>query len=478
MNEAEFFATGTPRKIQKISTKPIDYRHKSVKIMPEVFYQDIPEQPLALADGLDLENYIIGTFIAELSVRQMGTVLGQFAAVEQSTGTWVKVPAETAEVRKNHVAKLIGCYELPQWEYEIPKYHNGQKLETRQYCMQVAWPKINLVNKEGNLNFAMLFTAIIGNISMGGKLKLVDAWFPKDILKTMPGPKFGSEGVRNILGVQDRPILNNMVKPCTGHTAQVAADLIYEAARGGVDVVKDDELIADQSFNTLEDRISKSMEAIDKANEEKGEKTIYFINITDNNDKVMANLDTVQSHGGNGVLINYLPQGLTTVKRIVEDPSMKVPVQMHMDFAGVWYEDPWSGVSSSLTLGKFPRMVGGDVVVLPCPYGKAPVVKERFLQNMVNCVYPLGDMKKLMPMPSGGITPGMVEYAVRDAGWDIMIGSGGGIHSHPDGPTKGAIAFRQAIDAAMKGIPVKKAAKDHEELAKALGMWGQKQTGV
>ncbi len=442
--------------------------------MPGVGFEDLLTQPVAMFDGIDVENYVIATYISQLRPKQMGLILGQFAAIEQSTGTWIKVPAETAEVRRNHVAKVIGCYELPHWEYEIPK-----GTEARNYVLQLAFPKINLLNKEGQLNFAMLFTATIGNISMGGKLKLMDLWFPEDVLKTMPGPQHGIEGVRKILGVQGRPLLNNMVKPCTGHTAKVAGDLIYAAAVGGVDVVKDDELIADQSFNTLEDRITFGMEAIDKANEEKGEKTIYFINVTDNNDKVFENIDTVQKHGGNGFLINYLPQGLTTIKHIAEDPSVKIPIQMHMDFAGVWYEDPWSGVASHLTLGKLPRLVGGDVVVLPAPYGKAPVVHERFLQNLISCVYPLkGGIKPMMPMPSGGITPGMVEYAVRDCGWDIMIGSGGGIHSHPGGPTKGAMAFRQAIDATMKGIPTKKAAKEHKELAEAMGMWGSKKTGM
>lgn len=84
----------------------------------------------------------------------------------------------------------------------------------------------------------------------------------------------------------------------------------------------------------------------------------------------------------------------------------------------------------------------------------------------------------MMPMPSGGITPGMVEYAVRDIGWNCMLGAGGGIHAHEMGPTAGAKAFRQAIDAVMKGEPVKKAAKEHQELGVAMGMWGSKKTGM
>lgn len=71
-------------------------------------------------------------------------------------------------------------------------------------------------------------------------------------------------------------------------------------------------------------------------------------------------------------------------------------------------------------------------------------------------------------MPSGGITPSMVPEIVKDLGYDIVIGTGGGIHAHPMGATAGGKAFRQAVEAVMKGIPVKEMAKEHEELRVAL----------
>jgi 2,3-diketo-5-methylthiopentyl-1-phosphate enolase len=60
---------------------------------------------------------------------------------------------------------------------------------------------------------------------------------------------------------------------------------------------------------------------------------------------------------------------------------------------------------------------------------------------------------------------------MADLGSDIVIGSGGGIHAHPQGPVAGGRAFRQAIDATMQGIPVKEYAKDHTELDAALKEW-------
>jgi 2,3-diketo-5-methylthiopentyl-1-phosphate enolase len=439
--------------------------------MKKMNNEDLLSAPRALEDGIEIEKYVIATYTAALKPKMAATTLAQFAAIEQSTGTWIRVPAETDAVRKDHVAKVLGCYEIPNFEYEVPK-----EVEERYYVFRIAFPVINLMTSKNKFNFPLMFTTIYGNISMGGKLKLVDFQMPKSVLKQFKGPKYGIEGFQKLLGVEGRPILNNMIKPCTGHSCEVAGDLAYEAARGGCDVIKDDELIADAKFNTLEDRLSMVMEALDRADSDKGEKTIYTIGICDSYPEILEHANKVQDMGGNGLLINYLPAGLSMLRQIAEDPSIKLPILAHMDFAGVWYQDQWSGVASNLTLGKIPRICGADSIVLPAPYGKAVVVDERFFMNIKDLTFPLQKIKPTMPMPSGGITAGMVAQCVKDCGVDIMIGSGGGVHAHPDGPFAGARSLRQAIDAAVKGIPAKEYAKDHEELAKAIGTWGTGKT--
>ena len=77
-------------------------------------------------------------------------------------------------------------------------------------------------------------------------------------------------------------------------------------------------------------------------------------------------------------------------------------------------------------------------------------------------------------MPSGGITPANVPDIVNALGREIMIGSGGGIHAHPQGPTAGVRAFRQAIEAVTQGMPLEEYAKEHEALGIALGTWQKK----
>jgi 2,3-diketo-5-methylthiopentyl-1-phosphate enolase len=424
-------------------------------------YLDTPEA-IGL-DGIDLEKYIIASYIIKRPRGQNVNYLARFAAIEQSTGTWVRVPAETAEVRKDHVARVLGVYELPHWEYpsQIPK-------EDRTYFVQMGFP---IVNVQG-CGIPLLLTSVIGNISITHGLKLVDLAFPKAYLKDFKGPKFGIDGLRKLLKVPERPLLNNMVKPCTGHTCEVAADLVYKAAVGGCDVVKDDELISNAPFNTLEDRIVAVMEGVDKADSEKGEKTLYTINITTKFPDMFEFADKMIELGANALMINYLTTGFEALRQLAEDPSIKVPILGHMDFGGAYFGGEWTGITSMLTFGKFPRICGADTVVIPAPYGKAEIVDERYEQNLKVLRYPLQHIKPTLPMPSGGITQGMVEKCVKEAGKDILIGSGGGIHSHPDGPIAGAKAFRQAIDAVMQGLNVKEYAKEHKELGVALGLWG------
>jgi len=142
-----------------------------------------------------------------------------------------------------------------------------------------------------------------------------------------------------------------------------------------------------------------------------------------------------------------------------------------MDVAGALYAAEWHGMSSHLVLGKLPRLAGADVVVFPAPYGKAPVLPEKFQRVAQNLSFPLYDLKPAFPMPSGGITPKMVPQVVKDLGSEIVIGSGGGIHAHPQGPVAGARAFRQAIQATMEGRSLEDAAQEYPELKVSLETW-------
>ncbi|MBU7024423.1 MAG: ribulose 1,5-bisphosphate carboxylase [Theionarchaea archaeon] len=418
---------------------------------------NVESLPEALPEGVDEEAYVIATYYVCANPRYNVYKIAPAIAVEQSTGTWVAVPGETEDVRRTHVAKVVGIYEIPHYEFELPD------VAERNYLVQIAFPWVNF-----GAQIPMMLTTVVGNLSMGGKIKLMDLKFPKSYTKGFKGAKFGIKGIRDLLQVPERPLLNNMIKPCTGYPPQGGRDLFFEAARGGADIIKDDELLADAPFNTLEERIPLYMEAADRAEQEKGEKTLYAVNVTDRVPKVLENAEKAIELGTNCIMINYLTAGISVLRALAEDPSITVPILAHMDFAGALYESPFSGVASPLVLGKLPRLAGADIIVFPAPYGKAPYLKERYIQTAKTMTYPFHSVTPVFPLPSGGIAQPMVDELMNDLGYDIVIGAGGAIHAHPMGPAAGSRAFRQAIDAVMEGKPIDEAAEDHEELAQSI----------
>jgi len=422
---------------------------------------ELLSQPVALPDGVDYDEYIIGTYTVTYPAVFPMPRLAPLLAVEQSTGTWVPVPGETPEMRRHHIAKVIGVYEIPDYEYTVP---GG--LQDRNWVVQIAFPEVNIGSQ-----IPMMLTAVVGNISMAGQIKLVDIRLPRKYVDGFKGPKFGIEGVRKLLGVKKRPLLNNMVKPCTGYPLEVGAELFKLAALGGCDIVKDDELIADASFNSLKGRVKRYMEIEKQVFEETGEHTLYTANVSDSVPKIFKNAKRAVELGVNAIMVNYIAVGLPVLQALAEDPEINVPILGHMDVAGALYMSPYHGMSSHLVLGKLPRLAGADIVVIPAPYGKAPVISEKFAAVARNLTYPLYDIKPAWPMASGGITPSMVPKVMQELGNDIVIGSGGGIHAHPNGPIAGGKAFRQAIDATLKGISLEEYAKTHKELAASIQAW-------
>jgi 2,3-diketo-5-methylthiopentyl-1-phosphate enolase len=424
------------------------------------------DKPISIPEAVDTEQHLIATYWLQAPRALDMTMMSQFLAIEQTTGTWVPVPGETPEVRAGHVAKVIGIYEVPYYEHAVP-----DDLTQRQYILQIAFPAANVEDQ-----FPMILTATIGNISMVPNFKLLDIRFPRVTLDQYQGPKFGIDGWWKVLGLKKgRPLLNNMIKPCSGYPLEVGAALFRQAALGGCDIIKDDELIANMRYNDAVKRVKEYMKIEKEVYQETGEHTIYTVNVTDRLPRMFDLAKRCIDAGANGMMVNYMAVGPEAMRALAEDPYINVPILAHMDFAGAVYMAPNQGVASPIVFGKMARLCGADSIVLPFSQGGKAIYMHDRMQNTVrNLIYPFGSLKPTLPMPSGGITPSNVADIVNSLGKDVMIGSGGGVHAHPKGPKAGARALRQAIDAAVRGIKLEEYGKNHEELGIALGIWGKK----
>jgi 2,3-diketo-5-methylthiopentyl-1-phosphate enolase len=426
------------------------------------------EHAFAYAEEVAGEEYVIATYYLEADAGVDIVARAASFAVGQSVGTWTPVPGVTREMLERHMGRIVAIYDAPPVELapDLP--------DRRAFFIQISFPEANF-----GPQFPMLFTTLLGNdVSTATQLKLVDLTLSPSFAAGFGGPKFGIAGLRQRLGIPQRPILQNMIKPCTGFGPEVGAAFFAESARGGVDVIKDDELLGNTSFSPMLDRVTAYTRAAEQVYQETGHRAIYCPNITDRPEKIVGNARRAVELGAGMVMVNAVAAGLGLVQAVAEDPAVTVPVMSHYAGTGSLVENPRAGISSPLLLGKLTRLAGADVGAMGSPYSSYPLLREKYLRIAQMQRMPLFGLKPAMPCVGGGIHPGTVARLVADLGTDLMLGVGGAIQGHPDGAAAGGRALRLAIDAAVEGIPVAEQAGRHPELAVALELWGGGRDGA
>ncbi|NLA95252.1 MAG: hypothetical protein GX838_00185, partial [Clostridiaceae bacterium] len=115
------------------------------------------------------------------------------------------------------------------------------------------------------------------------------------------------------------------------------AEIFYQAAKGGIDIIKDDELLpADESFCPLKERVTKFMAMEKRVFEETGEHTLYSVNITDRADKIRDNALRAIEYGANSLMLNVYTVGHGALQMLAGDPDIQVPILAHVDFVGAY----------------------------------------------------------------------------------------------------------------------------------------------
>ncbi|MFA9436080.1 MAG: type III ribulose-bisphosphate carboxylase [Candidatus Bathyarchaeota archaeon] len=388
---------------------------------------------------------LICDFYVEPLNQPLDVIAGGVAA-ESSVGTWTELTTEKPYIKE----KAATVFDI-----------QGNDI-------RIAYP----VELFESGNMPNILSSVAGNVfglEDVANLRLNDITFPMELISSFKGPRYGIHGVRKLTGVHGRPLVGTIVKPKLGLVVRDHAKVAYDSWLGGCDVVKDDENLSSQKFNPFEERVIETIEKRDRAESETGEKKVYLINVTAEVELMKKRAQFVEDVGGCYMMIDILTTGWSSLQTM-RDAGFKLMIHAHRAGHAAFTRSHVHGINM-VVLARVARLLGVDQLHVGTAVGKMAETKEEVLANKEACVEPMGDIKPVLPVASGGLHPGMVPKLVEYFGNDTVIQAGGGIHGHPDGTVKGAKALRQAVDAAVAGITLEEYAKTHNELSKALTKW-------
>ncbi|MFZ3169167.1 MAG: type III ribulose-bisphosphate carboxylase [Candidatus Methanoperedens sp.] len=334
-------------------------------------------------------------------------------------------------------------------------------------------------------NAPQLLSGIAGNI-FGMKalrnLRLIDASFPRQYIKSFKGPGQGIEGIRSLLKIKERPITGAVPKPKIGFSAAEHADVAYETWMGGFDLVKDDENLTSTSFNRFEDRLMRMAKLRDKAEKETGEEKDALLNITGETKEMIRKAKLLNDSGWRFAMIDVVTCGTASVQTMRDEcGDLGLAIHAHRAMHAAFDRNPRHGLSMYF-LAKLMRLIGVDEIHSGTAIGKlvgskkevtqiARVLRDYKIEDGDMLSQDWGSIKPALPVSSGGLHPGLIPSVMSILGNDCTLLVSGGIHGHPKGTRAGAKAVMQAIKATMDGIDLNEFAIKNKELKQALGKW-------
>ena len=118
-------------------------------------------------------------------------------------------------------------------------------------------------------DLSQLLNVVLGNISLKPSIRAENLDLPPSLLGRFRGPRFGRTGLRELTGDGQRPLVSTALKPM-GLAPADLAELAYRFALGGIDLIKDDHGLTNQTFSRFDQRLARCTEAVAKANRQTG----------------------------------------------------------------------------------------------------------------------------------------------------------------------------------------------------------------
>lgn len=328
-------------------------------------------------------------------------------------------------------AELIAIEQSVEMPPEVvppsARHNIGSVLEVLHHYSDIWSVKISFQSSLFESDLTQFLNVLFGNISLQPWCKLINVE-TAGLETSFQGPAFGIPGIRKLLHIPERAVSCAVIKPI-GTSSSKLADMAGKFASGGIDIIKDDHGLTNQSSAPFKQRVKKCLQAVKKGQQVSGKRSLYFPNITTSPLKIRGNFEFAIEAGADGVLVAPQLVGLETLHELAKQHS--VPLMAHPSFSGSYLVNP-GGIDPSFYFGKLTRSLGADIIIYPNAGGRFGFSTETCQAINQACRFQLGNFLPAFPAPGGGVRLETISYLVQSYGNDTLFLIGGSLYKQGD----------------------------------------------
>lgn len=374
-----------------------------------------------IVDTQDREKYFWARYFLECSTNILEgakeLAIGQSIGNPNARSVW-----ETKEMFDNHCAKILKS-----------KYFGSKMGE-----VLIGFPY-------DNIDFETDGVSQLLCMLMGGQMDIDNIYqchlLELDLKEGVlgRGPKYGITGIRDWTGARNRPLLGGIIKPKTGITPLQLLDMTKELVEGGVDFIKEDEILGNPQVCPFEERVGII-----------------------NNYLIQQNRNIVYSFCVNGDLFG-IEDKLWKIDRVVNTYPLGAHINIWSGLGtyksardheyNLFYHYQKSG-DKVITSKNHAYRIDWKVLCYLAGLSGVDTIHAGMIGGYLNddeedIKESINILRKqnVLPALSCGMKPDLVGPITEKIGIDWMANVGGFIHSDPQGSKAGTMKMRKAIEA-------------------------------
>jgi ribulose-bisphosphate carboxylase large chain len=303
---------------------------------------------------------------------------------------------------------------------------------------------ISYANEIAAGELTQFLNVVFGNSSIKPGIRVEHLDLPESLLRAFKGPRFGRAGLRALLNIPKRPLLSTALKPM-GLSSQELADLAYQFVLGGMDIIKDDHGLSDQSCSPFEERVRLCAAAVQKGSRETGQRCLYIPNITAPHSEVMKRARFAKQAGAGGMMVAPGLIGFDLMRELADDDSIALPILTHPALQGSFVTSR-NGMSHGVIFGQLARLAGADATIFPNFGGRFSFSCGECKEIVTATSEPMGHLRSIFPAPGGGMSLDKVPDMLETYGQDLIFLIGGGLFRHGPDLVQNCRYFRKMVE--------------------------------
>jgi ribulose-bisphosphate carboxylase large chain len=293
--------------------------------------------------------------------------------------------------------------------------------------------RIALATATTGMDAAQLLNMVFGNTSLHEDVTLLDVEIPAELAATFGGPRHGIEGLRHRVGAAGRAFTCSALKP-QGVSPARLAELAEHFARGGIDFIKDDHGLADQSYSPFAERVTRIAQSIANT----GHAARYVPSLSGDLDQMRRQIEAACSASIDAVLIAPMLAGWSNVQSLIRQ-FPEIAFFAHPTMGGA------ARIAPELLIGKLFRLLGADAAIFPNHGGRFGYTPDTCRRLAETARARWNGIRPSVPVPAGGMTLDRVPELLDFYGPDAMLLIGGSLLAARDRLTEATAAFTSAV---------------------------------